>query len=44
MTVFQILGMGVISVLASSSLGIRGSLKVNGIILMIFFAIGVFWL
>jgi MFS family permease len=44
MTVFQILGMGIISVIASSSIGIRGSLKVNGIILIVFFLIGVFWL
>ena len=44
MTVFQILGMGLISVIASSSLGIRGSFKVNGIILIVFFVIGVFWL
>lgn len=44
MTVFQILGMGVISIIASSSLGIRGSFKVNGIILIVFFVIGVFWL
>ena len=44
MTVFQILGMGIISVIASSSIGIRGSLKVNGIILIVFFVIGVFWL
>ncbi len=44
MTIFQILGMGVISVLASSPLGIRNSLKFNGIILIIFFGFGLFWL
>ncbi|MFX0086571.1 MAG: MFS transporter [Candidatus Hodarchaeota archaeon] len=44
MTIFQILGMGAISILASSPLGIRNSLKVNGIILIIFFGFGLFWL
>ncbi len=44
MTVFQIIGMGVISVLASTFIGIRGSLKLSGLMLIIFFVIGFIWL
>ena len=44
MTVFQIIGMGVISVLASTFIGIRGSLKLSGLMLIIFFIIGLIWL
>ena len=44
MTVFQIIGMGVIGVLASTFIGIRGSLKLSGLMLIIFFVIGFIWL
>ncbi|MFX0125684.1 MAG: MFS transporter [Candidatus Hodarchaeota archaeon] len=40
-TVSQIIGMGIISVIASTFIGIRGSLILNGITLCVFFAIGI---
>lgn len=43
-TISQILGMGIISTIASTPIGIRGSLVTSGIILILFFGIGYFWL
>ncbi|MFX0183410.1 MAG: MFS transporter [Candidatus Hodarchaeota archaeon] len=43
-TVSQILGMGIISTIASTPVGIRGSLVTSGIILILFFGIGYLWL
>ncbi len=39
-TAAQVTGMGIVSVIASTPLGIRGSLVLNGSLLVIFFAIG----
>ncbi|MFX0204527.1 MAG: MFS transporter [Candidatus Hodarchaeota archaeon] len=43
-TVSQILGMGIVSIIASTPLGISGSLVMNGVALILFFALGYFWL
>ncbi|UCG03905.1 MAG: MFS transporter [Candidatus Heimdallarchaeota archaeon] len=40
-TVSQIIGMGIVSVIASTVIGIRGSLILSGITLCIFFVIGI---
>lgn len=39
-TVSQIIGMGIVSVIASTVIGIRGSLILSGVVLCIFFVIG----
>ena len=44
MTISQIIGMGIISALASFWLGIRGSFMLNGAILLCFFLLGYIWL
>ena len=43
-TVSQIIGMGIIGVIASTPIGIRGSLILSGIILVAFFVVGIFFL
>ncbi|MFX0170861.1 MAG: MFS transporter, partial [Candidatus Hodarchaeota archaeon] len=43
-TVSQILGMGIVSIVASTPLGISSSLVMNGIVLILFFILGYFWL
>lgn len=43
-TIGQILGMGIISILASTSIGIRGSLITNGLLLVFSSGFGFFWL
>lgn len=43
-TVSQVIGMGIVSVIASTSIGIRGSLILNGILLSIFFVFGLVFL
>ncbi len=43
-TAAQIIGMGIVSVIASTPIGIRGSLILNGILLVIFFAFGLIFL
>lgn len=43
-TISQILGMGLVGILAESPLGIRGSLFANGVFLLIAFVFGVNWI
>ena len=38
----QVTGMGIVSVIASTPIGIRGSLIMNGLLLVLFFAFGLF--
>ncbi|UCE12826.1 MAG: MFS transporter [Candidatus Heimdallarchaeota archaeon] len=43
-TVSQVIGMGIISVIANTSVGIRGSLMLSGILLSVFFVFGIVFL
>ncbi len=40
-TVSQIIGMGIVSVIASTVIGVRGSLILSGVVLCVFFVIGI---